>query len=211
MRALRIVYGGSFDPIHLGHMRVIETLHALWPEALISLTPCKTGFFEKRIQTSEGQRLTMIELATRGLSYVKIDDQELKRSPPSYSIDTLKNLRDHYPDEAIAIAIGEDAYQKFEQWKGWQEFVSLCHLIVVNRSPQIIAHPMEVKSTYTRLEKQHASKLSTQACGLFLPLVIAPIVISSTSIRQRRSKNQSLESLVPSQVEAYIQENDLYL
>ncbi len=185
------LFGGSFDPPHLGHLLVAETLReafaldrVVWMVAAIS--PHK----QHRVQAPAAQRLAMVEAAIAGNPHFEASDLELRREGPSYTVDTLRDLHKRYPAARWSLLLGGDSLAGFNTWHAPEEIARLADLIVYHRAGCSAPAPV------SGIAVQHA------AAGR--------IDISSTEIRARYSKGRSIRYLVPDGVLRLIQQHGLY-
>ena len=188
--------GGSFNPIHCGHVQLARAalLADMVDEVLFLPSgnpPHKhAGLADKR------DRLAMVELAVRGEAGMRVCREEVERSGVIYTVDTLTILRSQLPDAQLKYLIGADTLAALDTWRRPQEVIRLCTLLVAARPGQ------------EDLERQTARWRAMGADIELLPC--APMDISSTAIRAQVAAGQTLDGLVPPQVEAYIRANGLY-
>ncbi|MDP4115340.1 MAG: nicotinate-nucleotide adenylyltransferase [Bacteroidota bacterium] len=185
------IFGGTFDPIHVGHLieaqyiREIRNLDKIiFIPAYIS--PHKT----EQLTSNAADRLNMLKLAIEDVPYFEYSDIEINKSVVSYTIDTLKVLIKKYDE--IELIIGFDNIKKFDTWKAPDSILKLCKVIVIKREPGNEVHPR--------------NKYMDMAVYANTP----QIDISSTEIRERVSNNLPVNFLVPEKVNKYILENNLY-
>lgn len=184
------LYGGTFDPIHHGHLITASIVKEIRQLDKIILMPCYVSPLrqdEKR--SSPFQRFNMIAEAIVGVTGFEVSDLEIKNQNVSYTIDTLKILKKVYNN--IELIIGFDNLLVFEKWKNPDEIFELSTVIVLNR-----------KTEGTATKNKYFDK------SVFVET--PTIEISSTEIRNRVSKNQTIEFLVPQRVKEYIYKNKLY-
>lgn len=174
------ILGGTFDPIHNGHLYIAEQVAERISLKKILLIPCRQSPHRQLPIASAADRSLMVTLAADMHPLFECSDVELNRPAPSYMIDTLKILQKKYPDETFGLIIGSDAYAHFKQWRNWQDILTYAELIIVNRQKE------------TRF------------------LDIPPCNISSTEIRARLARGETITGLVPTAVEEYIREKELY-
>lgn len=180
------IFGGTFDPIHHGHLHVAtELLNKLSLEKIIFL-PVGTPAHRKSPVASATQRLTMIKLAIADNPNFAVDDHELQKNSPSYTVDSLQYFQEQYPTKDLAFIMGADAFAHFTQWHKWERILTLCTLIVVNRPESSPAQSPVADNI------QHIS--------------IEPSGISSTAIRAGDISDKTL----PASVVRYIQAEKLY-
>lgn len=174
------ILGGTFDPIHNGHLYIAAEVAKRIPLKKILFIPCRQSPHRPPPIASAEDRSMMVKIAASTHPLFELSDIELHRPAPSYMIDTLKLLRKKYVDETFGLIIGSDAYAHFEQWRDWQQILEHAQLLVVNR---------------------HEEKKF---------LDIPPCDISATDIRARIARGDSIAGLVPKAVEEYIVEKKLY-
>lgn len=184
------VYGGTFDPIHNGHLITAQAVREIRNlDKIIFILAFVSPHKLNVISSSNEHRLNMINLAIEGVDYLECSDMEIKRKDISYTIDTLTELKKSYKE--IELIIGYDNLFKFDTWKNPQEIVKLVKLVVLKR-----------KSNITGITNQYFDKAE---------FVDTPIIeISGTSIRERVKNNMPIDFLVPDKVKQYIYKNNLY-
>lgn len=150
------LFGGSFDPVHNGHIALAESLHERFGFQELRFLPAARSPL-KGEATPDQHRLSMIELAIRSKQAFTIDDRELKRPPPSYTIDTLKALRQELGnDTALVFILGQDSFADLPRWKDWQHLTDYAHLLVVNRPGAVSKLPEPLQNWLTpRLKTFH--------------------------------------------------------
>lgn len=186
------ILGGTFDPIHKGHLYIATQVANHFTCNKILLIPCHQSPHRPSPFATPYDRGMMVSLAAASNPLFEFSNIELNRPAPSYMIDTLRLLKKKYPDEELALIIGSDAYTHFNKWLEWENILSLARLIVVNRrgfAPQ--------------------NDIITPSKIVFLDIV--PCDISSTAIRERINKGDAISGLVPKVVEEYILKKRLYL
>ena len=194
------IYGGSFDPVHLGHLKTATSLKTELKLDHLFLLPCCEPVHKDGLKYSSIDRLKMLNLALDNFSTLEIDSREILRGGGSYMIDTLHELKQIYKDEPICLIIGMDSYIKIKTWKDWQEFSKLVHLVILQRQG--------FNLTDSSLDSFHNSKevnqLQLEPNGLLYFSNCPKINISSSDIRSRIASNQNLEDLLPESVINYL-------
>ncbi len=200
MRPLGLL-GGTFDPIHVGHLRAaIEAREAL-AAAEVRLLPCAVPPHREQPMATAEQRLEMLEAAIAGIDGLRADARELHRGGPSYTHDTLVSLRAEIGDaRPLVLILGADAFAGLPGWHRWRELSEHAHLAVLARPD---AHGL----IDPRLEDLLASRgtanpadLGRRPAGLVLRLQIPPLPVSSTLIRTRLREGRSVRFLLPDPV-----------
>ena len=194
------IYGGSFDPIHLGHLKTATTLKTELQLDHLFLLPCCEPVHKDGLKYPSNDRLKMLNLALEKFSTLEIDSREISRGGGSYMIDTLRELKRIYKDEPICLIIGMDSFQKIKTWKDWQEFSKLVHLVILQRQGFNIID--------SSLDSFHNTKdvneLRLESNGLLYFSNCPKINISSSDIRDRIAANQNLDDLLPKSVINYL-------
>ena len=187
------IFGGSFDPIHIGHAIIAQhiisscAVDRLW--FMVSpVNPLKVG---KMRQVADTDRLRMVEMVSHPMDGVETSAFEFTMPRPSYTIDTLNALQAKFPDDDFYLVIGGDNWEVFSKWRNSDEILAKYHLLVYPRLGYQVNIPDELKERVI--------------------LVDAPIIeLSSTEIRERLAKGQSVRYYVPDEVLGYIERHDLY-
>jgi len=194
------IYGGSFDPIHLGHLKTATTLKTELQLDHLFLLPCCEPVHKDGLKYPSNDRLKMLNLALDYFSTLEIASREILRGGGSYMIDTLHELKQIYRDEPICLIIGMDSFLKIKTWKDWQEFSKLVHLVILERQGFNIID--------SSLDSFHNTKdvneLRLESNGLLYFSNCPKINISSSDIRDRIAANQNLDDLLPKSVINYL-------
>lgn len=194
------VYGGSFDPIHLGHLKTAKFIkHELGLNRML-LLPCNQPVHRQPLHYTASQRLEILNLGLKDFSELEVDTSEIDRGGDSYMIDTLKNLKIKLNNESICLVIGMDSFVNFKTWKNWDEFSKIIHLIVLPREGE---QPL-VKGLETFEVSSDIKQIKSEANGLLYFSNTGMINISSTAVRARISENQSLDKFLPKSVINYL-------
>lgn len=127
------VFGGTFDPIHYGHLRTGYELLRKLRLSEVRFLPCGTPPHRETPVADAQQRLAMVQMATAGQPGFIVDDRELHRQGPSYSVDSLVDLRAEYPDRSLCLIVGMDAFLSLPKWYQWRQVLELSHVVVAHR------------------------------------------------------------------------------
>ncbi len=204
------VFGGTFDPVHKGHIAVAEDLQQKIKFSQMRFIPCKQPVLKAAAHANSVQRLAMLELALADHPDWHIDTRELDRDTPSYMIETLQSLRADLPQSPLCLVLGMDAFNQLPKWHQWQQLLTLAHIIVIKR-PQ---HPLDQADLLKNLIKQHQTDelvLLRKLQGHILFLDLPPHDISSTRLRAAIAAGEDVGDQLPAPVWAYIKANKLYL
>ena len=206
-----VFMGGTFDPIHLGHLRTALELKQFLDVEKVRLIPSKVPVHREEPNCSSDQRLAMLELAVANEPALMADTREILSTQPSYTLLTLQSIRDELGDDpSLCMVMGMDAYLSLPSWHQWERFLDLCHLVVVTRPGYEMpeSSPMYAYTLQNRVAC--ASELFQVAAGKVLLQELTPLAISATQIRQEIARGYSPRYLLPDEVWQYIQENNLY-
>ncbi|TWU00902.1 nicotinate (nicotinamide) nucleotide adenylyltransferase [Stieleria varia] len=203
MRRKRIgIFGGSFDPVHLGHLWIAETaMERLQLDALHWIPVAQSPLKARNPLASDQQRLEMLALAVSGRDGWVVDDREIRREGVSYTVDTVEQLQAEMPDTDWYLIIGSDSLASMERWHEPEKLLRQVTLAVVQRGgqPEIEFSVLDGLVDAARVEEFRQSVIK-------MPV----IEISSSEIRERVGQGSSIRFRVPRPVETYIEANDLY-
>lgn len=177
-------FGGSFDPVHYGHLQAARAIKKELKLNQLFLMPCKAPVHKDALQFSNKQRLKMLNLALVEFDDLQLDTREIDRQSASYTINTLKQIKNNYPNEEICLIMGEDSFNTLETWKDYQQFGDYAQLVVLPRLP-LVEGAASYKDVY---------------------FAKTPLVdISSTQIRSKIHNQQDLSRLLPENIIKYIE------
>jgi len=208
---LLAVLGGTFDPIHFGHLRAaVEAREKLGLRTLI-LLPSGNPPHRDSTGATAAQRLHMVRLAVQVYPDLLVDQREAEREGYSWMVDTLAGLRAELGSQRpLALLVGQDAVNQLDSWKDWRRLFELAHIIVMRRPDAVHAYSTDLsREVQPRLTGDFAA-LQARASGLVLPLEVTQLAISSTDIRDRFAEGRSCRFLLPDTVIEYIVESGLY-
>ena len=194
------IYGGTFAPIHRGHIAAAEAFMRQMELDLLYVIPAGIPP-HKQIDAADdpAHRLAMCELAFGGMKNVIVSDMEIVREGKSFTVDTLRAL--HADDRRLFLLMGTDMMLTLDQWRAPEEIFKLCYPIYIRRENDPILEAQIIKKNETYLQKY--GKIARR-------LVADVIELSSTEIRDRVRRGEEIESLVPTAVADYIREKELY-
>ena len=206
------VFGGTFDPIHYGHLRsALELIECLGLEQL-RLMPCAQPPHRDAAACTAAQRAAMVELAVVGEPQLLCDTRELQREGLSYTIDSLIELRSELgEDKSLSLIMGCDALIKIDTWHRWQELLDWAHIVVIARPGWRLPHSGPVAQWIEIHGQQDVGSLAQRAAGSLFVKELRPLDISSTEIRELIAAGRSVRYLLPEPVLDYIESHHLYL
>ena len=209
---LHALLGGTFDPIHYGHLRPAEALAAQVGLQKVTLMPNNVPPHRPQPLASPAQRIAMVRLAIADNPLFEIDLREMQRDSPSYTLETLETLRaERGAHQPLAFIIGQDSLLTLHRWHRWQELLSFCHLLVCQRPGY--RSEMDTPERQQWLNQhltQHAQALQQAPAGLIFLAETPRIDISATEIRARHRQGASCRDLMPLAVSDYIDREGLY-
>jgi len=192
------LFGGTFDPVHYGHLRTAVEVAETYSLDALYLLPNHQPVHRGPTDASTDHRLNMLELAVANVDSLKVDEREATRAGPSYTIDTLSKLREEMPDTQLIFVMGMDAFAKFDSWKDWPGILELAKLVILDR-------PDATHSEFSaHLLNEHQDSGVIDICN------VTQLAISASNIRYRVKHDFSLQFLVPEAVREYIATHNLY-
>lgn len=190
------MFGGAFDPPHLAHRALAEAALVQLQLDALHVLPTGQAWHKSRPLTAAPHRLAMSRLAFEGLGPVVLDDREIRRAGPSYTLDTLRELHAEHPQAELYLVMGKDQADVLPTWRHWQEIVALAVICVADRD------------LLTGRETQFVPP--PEMAGRFRKLQMPAMDISATGIRARVAGGQGIAPLVSPAVARYIEANHLY-
>lgn len=210
MREILAIFGGTFDPVHFGHLRPALEVAEILNLKEMRLVPARVPPHRGDPGVSAEHRLAMLERALAGQERLVIDRRELSREGPSYTVDTLASLRAEYPDHALALVVGEDAFASLSRWHRWTELTDLAHLVVMTRPGARRVLDAALEDLSARCRVPDADALRHARAGGLLVAEVTPLAISASGIRELIAAGRDPRWLAPDAVLDYIREHDLY-
>lgn len=209
---LHALFGGTFDPIHYGHLRPVKALAAEVGLSRVTLLPNHVPPHRPKPKANAQQRLKMVKLAIADTPLFSVDDRELHRTTSSYTIETLEAIRkEHDAAQPLAFIIGQDSLLALHKWYRWQSLLEVCHLLVLARPGY--NDRMDTPELQQWLEHHQvtdAALLSQRPNGYIYLAGTPELEISATEIRQRRHQGLNCDDLLPLSVQHYIELQGLY-
>ena len=204
------LFGGTFDPVHIGHMRSAVEMAEQFALDELRLLPNARPPHRETPQVSAAQRLAMVERAVAGVERLTVDPRELQRDKPSYTIDTLEQMRAELAaDDQLFLLLGWDAFCGLPTWHRWEELLQHCHILVLQR-PDADSEPPDALRNLLAA-RSVSDPLALQGPGGHIAFVWqTPLAVSATQIRQLLASGKSVRFLVPDAVLAYIEAHELY-
>jgi nicotinate-nucleotide adenylyltransferase len=209
------IFGGTFDPVHLAHLRCAEEAReALQLDRVLFIPAASPPHKPGRQLAAAAHRLTMVRLSIAGNRAFRVSSMEIDRSGRSYSVDTLRLLRQQLPASTeLVFLLGVDAFREIHTWKEYRSLFALADLAVFSRPPRRISSlrgllPVAARGEFCYEKNQQTLRHASGSRVRFLRLTA--LDISASAIRQRVERGQSIRYLVPAAVERYIHRHRLY-
>lgn len=195
--------GGTFNPIHHGHLRLALEIYERLSLAEVRLIPSAQPPHRTIPSVSSQLRLEMVQAAIADVTELVADDRELQRDGPSYMVDTLISLRKEFPDNPLCLILGSDAFMNLDSWYQSTQIIKLAHIIVVRR-------PNTVLATQHINQAHHLNQLHTTKAGKIWIEELPELAISATQIRDLIAAGKNPNYLLPLAVLDIINDNRLY-
>ncbi len=204
------ILGGTFDPVHFGHLRSALEVAEFMALDELRLIPSARPPHRTAPQAGAADRLAMVELAVLGEPLLRVDDRELKREKPSYSIDTLESLRSELAaDDQVFLLLGWDAFCGLPSWHRWQALLEHCHILVLQRPDADSDAPEALRDLLAA--RSNNDPLGLQGPGGQISFIWqTPLAVSATQIRSLLASGKSVRYLLPDAVLTYIHAHGLY-
>jgi nicotinate-nucleotide adenylyltransferase len=210
------ILGGTFDPVHYGHLELAREVRAALRFAALRLVPAGDPPHRAAPVASAEHRLAMLELALADYPTLEVDAREIRRAAPSYTVSTLEELRADAPARPLALVVGADAFLGFPTWHRWEALFELAHVVVAARPGIVLDDALApaLAVHWTRRLRFDARVLAATPAGAIFVQPTTPRAISASAIRRDLARGPeglaAVRGLLPASVLAYIDRNQLY-
>jgi nicotinate-nucleotide adenylyltransferase len=204
------LFGGTFDPVHFGHLRAASEVREKLALSDFRLMPSGNPPHRSGTFASATQRLAMLRLAVAGHVDISVDDREVRREGHSYMFDTLSEIRTEIGESPLMLIIGQDAANLLDQWHRWRELFELAHLVIMRRPETAGRYSVPLSREITSRQTDGHEALLGRPYGHVLPLNVTQLAISSTDIRRQVGAGLTPRFLLPDPVIEYIDTHQLY-
>lgn len=204
------IMGGTFDPVHFGHLRTAIELLQILDLQEVRFVPCQSPVHKDNALAKPHHRLAMLQIAIGNTPGLVVDDREITRESASYMVDTLHSLRKDYPDTPLVLIVGSDAFINFATWKNWRNIIDLAHIVVPIRAGQKMPLDSEMERFLIAHQDLDFGCLHESIAGKIFLQFVTPLDISSTAIRCQLEAGYNPQFLLPDPVLAYIKTHHLY-
>jgi len=202
------VFGGTFDPVHNGHVETISELIEKLPFEKILVIPNFKPPHRKNSRVSYTHRYEMTSLAFKDIPKTTVDNREYLREGPSYAIDTVKEVLTEEEEARVVMIVGSDSFVDIHSWYRWRELIDLVDFVIMKRPGMPLSKNKKAKDL-VNIEEFKKELFEDKLLNIF-EIEVAPFKISSSSIREKIAKGKKIDHLVNSHVEEYIKEHGLY-
>jgi nicotinate-nucleotide adenylyltransferase len=208
------IIGGTFDPVHFGHLRLAEEAAETLGLGGVIWLPAGQPPHRQAPGTDPAHRLAMVRLAIAGRPGFSVDSGEIETAAPSYTVNTLQRLRGQFGEQRpLVLLLGSDAFAGLADWHRWRELFGLAHIAVATRPGFALATadlPPVLVEELRRRSVDGPAALGRRPAGGILDFAMTPLAISATALRRRLSAGGSARYLLPDGVLDYIRRNHLY-
>lgn len=212
------IYGGTFDPVHYGHLRVAEEVSENLKLDRLYFLPAGQPRLRNLPLATNQQRRVMLRRAIRGNVRFFLDDRELRKTGESRSVESLREIRNNVEENGkttVCFIVGADAFLKLPQWHCWRELFELCHIVIVNRPGSLLIRhaadlPSVLRSACRDRWADEAGDLHESPSGRIHVAQTSLLAISSTSIRAAIQAGKSVRYLLSDSVISYIIKHQIY-
>jgi nicotinate-nucleotide adenylyltransferase len=204
------VFGGTFDPIHYGHLRTGYELLRKLRLAEVRFLPCGLPPHRAVPVADAAQRLSMVQMATAGQPGFVVDDRELRRDGPSYSVDTLLDLRDDFPDRSLCLIVGMDAFLGLPKWYKWRQVLELAHIVVAHRPGWVAPDDGPLGELLGDRQTGTVRDLHESRSGKIFIHAVTQLEISSSALRALICADGDPRFLMPDGVRDVIEKSGCY-
>ncbi len=205
------IFGGTFDPIHYGHLRTALDVQQCLSLDEVRFIPCSVPPHRNKPVAEPLQRLAMVRAAIAGQKEFTVDDRELQREGPSYMVDTLTSLKHDFKTESLCLILGMDAFNGLEQWHQWQQIFELANIAVMKRPAG--TGQIEMNKKLMLLVKDRIVEVTDfqkKQNGGICFVSVTQLDISATMIRQQWQQGKDIHLFLPESVLTLIQQQNIY-
>ena len=201
------LYGGTFDPVHIGHVHAAESVRNFLGLDTVRLVLNSQPAHKSFAYATTAHRWAMLEAVCANNDGLIADDIEVRRGGHSYTVDTLSMIRSEFPRAVLCWIVGEDSFATLTSWRQWEKLLEYCNLVVIPRP----GHQARFSEQIAALCRTHEKAcFDASRNGQIVRVALPMREVSSTAIRQRVALGQGVDDLVDADVARYIHRNKLY-
>lgn len=205
------LFGGTFDPVHYGHLRCADEVRQKLGLSSLYLLPAGSPPHRGAPEATVEQRLDMLQLACLEFPSLRIDDRETRRSGPSYMVDTLEEMRTGNADQPMLLLIGQDAANLLHTWFHWERLFELTNIVILTRPGSHSQYTPELARQIQDRSVSVVQDLLKSRAGSVFHLRVESIDVSASKIKHIIRSGRYPESMLPAAILEYIRQNRLYL
>lgn len=202
------LFGGTFDPVHFGHLRPAVEIAEMYNLSSLYLMPNHQPGHRGPTGASTDHRIEMLSMAVEHAPGLVVDTREARRKEPTFTIDTLHEIHHEQPDATLVFFLGMDSFSAFDTWHEWEQILTLTNLVVLNRPGA--QHSEFSRQLMDRQQESCGSQIVNGNTGVIQTCQITQLAISATDVRRRIASDLSVRFLLPDEVSEYIDANNLY-
>ncbi|MFT5174617.1 MAG: nicotinate-nucleotide adenylyltransferase [Gammaproteobacteria bacterium] len=202
--------GGTFDPIHVAHLRLAIEVRERLALDEVRLMPAPNPRLRDAPQVAATTRLRLLRAAVEGIPGLCVDDRELRVSGPTRTVETLRKIRDEHSSRSLCLIIGADAAARLDLWYQWEQLIELAHLVIACRPGATLPSSGAVADLIKRHTDTRVAALAERRAGVIHVCEIPGLDISATTVRDRLANDRSVEFLVPERVRLILLKEKLY-
>lgn len=204
------ILGGTFDPVHCGHLRLAVEMRERLGLDTVRLVPAADPQLRTAPVATAAERLVMLKAALAGIGALAVDERELERGGPTYTVDTLVEMRREHPVEPLCFILGLDAFLHFDEWERWREIPELAHLAVARRAGATLPRRGPLARLLDDRGAVDPAELRRRPAGLVHVAELPIPEVSASQIRRRLARNERVDGMVPPAVIEVIKRQDSY-
>jgi nicotinate-nucleotide adenylyltransferase len=204
------ILGGTFDPVHCGHLRLALEIRGLLSLDTVRLLPAPNPRLRDTPHADVTQRLQLLAAAVEDEPGLEVDARELERDGPTYTVETLASLRREFPDAALVFILGMDSFQHLDRWHRWRELTELAHLAVAHRPGGALPAGGPIAELLAQRRWDDVATLLDEPAGRIVVCEPPLLDISATRVRSLVSQGRSIRFLVPDKVIELINRTGCY-
>ena len=194
------ILGGTFDPVHCGHLRLALEIREQLSLDGVRLLPAPSPRLREPPCADGSRRLELLAAAVNGEPGLEVDAREFARDGPTYTVETLESFRQEYSDEVLVFILGMDSFQSLDRWHRWQDLLDLAHLVVAHRPGGSLPGPGPIADLLEQRRCEDVVSLKAEPAGRIMICEPPLLDISATRVRSLVSEGRSIRFLVPDKV-----------
>ena len=205
------IFGGTFDPVHYGHLRTALDVQQALSLTQVRFIPCGEPPHRNKPVADPLQRLAMVRAAIAGQSNFTVDDREIRRGGPSYMVDTLASLKKDFASETLCLMLGADSFNGLPQWHCWQDIFALANIAVMQRpGDESILPQHPALSSILKQRLVSVEDMQKKSHGAICQVAVTQLAISASTIRKQWQQGKDIRFYTPDAVLTLIRQQKIY-